>query len=95
VSGASSLRGTAIREIAVRVLVERGAGPIHYRDWHELLREAGYAVSGNDPQSTLLTQISRSPVVRRTTTAGVYEIDPTRPSACATRWPSSKPSCAI
>lgn len=69
------LRGTAIRETAVRVLVERGAGPIHYRDWHELLRKAGYAVTGKDPQATLLTQVSRSPVVRRTTSAGVYEID--------------------
>ena len=73
------LRGTAIREMAVRVLVERGAGPIHYRGGHALLREAGYAVSGKDPQATLLTQISRSPVVRRTTTAGVYEIDPEAP----------------
>lgn len=69
------LRGTAIREMAVRVLVERGAGPIHYRAWHELLRDAGYAVSGKDPQATLLTQISRSPIVRRTTSAGIYEID--------------------
>ncbi|MBI5104635.1 MAG: hypothetical protein HZB46_06555 [Solirubrobacterales bacterium] len=71
------LRGTAIRETAVRVLAAapQGAGPVHYRRWLELLEEAGYAVMGKDPAAVFLTQISRSPVVRRTTSSGMYELD--------------------
>lgn len=71
------LRGTAIRETAVGVLIAapEGASPIHYRRWFELLEEAGFGVSGRDPLAVFLTQVSRSPLVRRTTTAGVYELD--------------------
>jgi hypothetical protein len=71
------LKGTAIRETAVRALAERpdGSRPIHYRRWHELLEEAGYAVGGKDPAATFLTQVSRSPVVRKTMQPGMYELD--------------------
>jgi hypothetical protein len=73
----AALRGTAIRETAVRVLLERsgGGGPVHYREWFDLLASSGHEVAGRDPLAAFLTQISRSPVVRRTTRAGVYEID--------------------
>jgi hypothetical protein len=71
------LRGTAIRETAVRVLAgsSHGGGPIHYRRWLELVEQAGYAVSGKEPAAVFLTQISRSPVIRKTSRSGVYELD--------------------
>jgi hypothetical protein len=71
------LRGTAIRETAVRVLARspHAGGPIHYRRWLELVEEAGYAVTGKDPAAVFLTQISRSPVIRKTSRSGVYELD--------------------
>lgn len=71
------LRGTEIRETAIGILLAapEGASPIHYRRWFELLEEAGFGVSGRDPLAVFLTQVSRSPLVRRTTRAGVYELD--------------------
>jgi chromosome segregation ATPase len=39
------------------------------------LRDAGYDVSGKRPDAVFLNQISRSPVVKATTKAGVYELD--------------------
>jgi hypothetical protein len=71
------LRGTAIRETAVRVLAgsSHAGGPIHYRRWLELVEASGYAVSGKDPAAVFLTQISRSPVIRKTSRSGVYELD--------------------
>jgi hypothetical protein len=71
------LRGTAIRETAVRVLAgsHHAGGPIHYRRWLELVEAAGYAVTGKDPAAVFLTQISRSPVIRKTSRSGVYELD--------------------
>lgn len=70
------LRGPAIRERAVRVLTARGGvEAIHYREWFKLLGAAGYSVAGKDPLAVFLTQISRSPVVRKGTQAGVYELD--------------------
>src|SRR4051794_11709783 len=70
------LRGTAIRETAVRVLAgsSHAGGPIHYRRWLELVEAAGFAVSGKDPAAVFLTQISRSPVIRKTSRSGVYEL---------------------
>lgn len=70
------LRGPAIRETAVRVLLNRGGiDAVHYREWFEFVREAGYSVAGKDGLAVFLTQISRSPVVRKTTQSGVYELD--------------------
>lgn len=62
----SRLGGQRLQEIAVRVLAESDLGgrPIHYKDWYRLLREAGYVVSGKDPQATFLSSVSRSPHVR-------------------------------
>jgi hypothetical protein len=75
--GMRLLRGTAIRENAIQVLAERpeGRAPVHYRRWYELVEEAGYAVAGKDPLAVFLTQISRSPAIRRSTEAGTYSID--------------------
>ncbi len=72
---AELLHGPAIRETAVRLLVQRGGEALHYREWFRLLTEAGHAIAGKDPLAVFLTQLSRSPAVRRGTRAGVYELD--------------------
>ncbi len=71
------LRGPAIREAAVKMVVAQPQRieALHYRRWYELLQEAGYAVAGKDPVAVFLTQVSRSPVVRKATEPGVYELD--------------------
>jgi chromosome segregation ATPase len=71
------LRGPAIRQTAVKLLLDDPQHPqaLHYRDWFALLERAGYAVAGKDPLAVFLTQISRSPVVRRSTQSGVYELN--------------------
>jgi hypothetical protein len=78
--GGQVLRGPAIREKAVQVLRDRGVDALHYRDWHALVAEAGFAVAGKDPRAVFLTQISRSPVIRRSTQSGVYELDRDAPA---------------
>lgn len=73
----TALRGPAIREAAVRVLIAQ-PGPIealHYRQWYDLLLEAGFRVAGKDPLAVFLTQLSRSPLVRKASAPGVYEVD--------------------
>jgi chromosome segregation ATPase len=74
---AKLLRGPAIRREAVRVLLAHPDRPeaLHYREWFALLHEAGFRVAGKDPLATFLTQLSRSPAVRKSTQAGVYELD--------------------
>ncbi len=77
-AGAGSLlRGPAIREAAVRVLVAQPnhIEALHYRRWYELLVDAGCGVSGKDPLAVFLTQLTRSPVVRKGSSPGVYELD--------------------
>jgi hypothetical protein len=71
------LRGPAIREAAVRVVISQPERieALHYRRWFGLLQEAGYAVAGKDPVAVFLTQVTRSPVVRKATEPGVYEVD--------------------
>jgi hypothetical protein len=71
------LRGAGIRKTAVRVLADSTAAgqPIHYRDLYELLRQRGFRAAGKDPLATFLTQIGRSPVVVRSTSAGMYSLD--------------------
>lgn len=54
------LGGKALVEVAVRVLADSDKPqPIHYRDWLQLVRLAGYRVGGVDPQASFLTAISR------------------------------------
>jgi hypothetical protein len=76
-SAARLLSGPAIRETAVAVLLRQPKyiEAIHYRDWYDLLLEAGYAIAGKNSQAVFLTQITRSPVVRKSTQAGIYELD--------------------
>jgi hypothetical protein len=59
------LRGRKLQEIAVELLRQkRGPGTvIHYREWFELLGEAGLNVAGKDPLASFLTQIARAPAV--------------------------------
>jgi hypothetical protein len=56
------LRGQKLQEIAVELLRQkRGVGvEVHYKDWYELLLEAGLVVGGKDPLATFLTQIGRA-----------------------------------
>jgi hypothetical protein len=73
---AHRLKGPEVRRVAVGLLATDLRRPaVHYRDWYQRLVDAGYAVDGKDPLAVFLTQLSRSPVVRRSTQAGVYEID--------------------
>ena len=75
-----TLTGSAIRITAVRVLTDSGhAGAIHYREWFDLLRNAGYEVGGKRPDAVFLSQITRSPVIKATTRPGVYELDSDAP----------------
>ena len=76
-TGGTVLKGAQIRETAVRVLAASGnpSQAVHYREWYELFRRQGFLPAGKDPLATFLTQIGRSPVVRRTTSAGTYQLD--------------------
>jgi hypothetical protein len=78
---AGVLRGPAIRQTAVEVLLALPGRPqaMHYRDWYEVVRAAGYTVAGKDPVAVFLTQITRSPATRKSTQPGVYELDTTAP----------------
>jgi hypothetical protein len=69
--GVTRLRGARIRETAVRVLAGHNQpdAPVHYRDWFELLTAQGLMPAGKFPLATFLTQVGRSPLVQRTTTA--------------------------
>ncbi len=69
------LRGPAIRARAVAVLVARGRDSLHYRRWFELLTGEGHVIAGKDPLAVFLTQITRSPVIRKGEKAGVYALD--------------------
>jgi len=63
--------------MAVQTLLdsEFANSPIHYRDWLELVRAAGYEIEGRRPDAVFLNQIVRSSAIKTTTTAGVYELD--------------------
>ena len=87
-NGSDGLKGAAIRRAAIDVLLARpGAAdePIHYKEWFRLLEASGRPVAGKDPLAVFLTQISRSPVVRRTTHSGVYELDLEAPARLRAR----------
>jgi hypothetical protein len=75
--GSNRLRGSGIRQAAVRVLAqsERAHDALHYREWYQLFVDAGFSIVGKDAEASFLTQLSRSPVVRRSTQAGIYELD--------------------
>ncbi len=58
------LRGYELQRVAIDLLrrnPDAAAGaPVHYRNWYELLLQAGGRVAGKDPLATFLTQISRA-----------------------------------
>lgn len=86
-ANAVMLRGAQVRETAVRVLVAAGQADqaVHYRTWFDLLRQRGFLPAGKDPLATFLTQIGRSPVVQRSTEAGVYSLDLASPERATAR----------
>lgn len=71
------LRGAAIRQTAVRLLASspEGLAAIHYRDWYAMVFHRGHVVAGKDPYATFLTQVTRSPAVRRGHASGTYVVD--------------------
>jgi hypothetical protein len=75
--GSTMLRGSRIRKAAVHVLARsaRAHDALHYREWYRLFVDAGFSIVGKDAEANFLTQLSRSPVVRRSTQAGIYELD--------------------
>jgi hypothetical protein len=75
------LRGAQIREAAVQLLVRSGSTrrALHYQEWLGLLEREGLSVAGKDPAATFLTQISRSPVLRRIGAPGFYALDAEAP----------------
>lgn len=76
-SNSTVLKGPDIRRVAVQVILEHPEHPeaLHYREWLDLVTAAGYQVAGKDPNAVFLSQISRSPVVRRATQPGMYSLD--------------------
>ncbi len=78
-----------------RALVERGGEALHYREWFELLTATGHEIAGKDPLAVFLTQLSRSPALRKGARAGVYELDRQAAGApAAARSTTSSASCA-
>jgi hypothetical protein len=50
--------------------------PRRYREWLDLVQaHTGRRGDGRDPGATLLTQLSRTPLIVRTSEAGVYRLD--------------------
>ena len=72
------LRGAAIRAAAVRAALadDEPARPRHYREWLDLVEASGDRIDGRDPAATLLTQLSRCPLIVRSVEPGTYQLDP-------------------
>lgn len=81
------LKGAQIREFAVSLVVgsRHAEEGIHYKTWFDLVSAQGIHLSGKDPVATFLTQISRSPVVKKSERPGVYLIDFAFPDAALAR----------
>lgn len=75
-NGNLRIRGRRLEEIAIAVLADAdSSGPIHYRDWFELLRSRGHLVAGKKPIDTFLAQINRSAHVERVgRRSGLYRL---------------------
>jgi nitrogen fixation/metabolism regulation signal transduction histidine kinase len=58
------LRGRRLQEVAVALLRARDdTEPLHYKEWFQMLLDAGGHVGGRDPIAAFLTQVSRAPDV--------------------------------
>jgi hypothetical protein len=75
--GPVSLAGGKLREMATIVALRRAAHatPVHWRTWLGWLRQEGFDAAGKKAEATFLTQLARSPLVRRTQQDGVYLLD--------------------
>jgi hypothetical protein len=71
------LAGAELRETITRVALRHNAHgrPIHWRRWYGWLHDAGFDAAGKRPEATFLTQLGRSPLVRRSDQDGVYVLD--------------------
>jgi hypothetical protein len=71
------LGGARIRRVAGQIVArsEEPLRPRHYTEWFQELLDRGYAVAGRDPLAAFLTQLNRSPVVRRESEPGMYRLD--------------------
>ncbi len=57
---------------AIAALLRAAHGtPMHWRTWLEWLRQDGFEAAGKKAKATFLTQLARSPLVRRTPQDGV------------------------
>jgi hypothetical protein len=56
------LGGQRLERIAIELLQQTrsGVNEIHYREWFQLLQDAGVRVRGRNPLATFLAQINRS-----------------------------------
>jgi hypothetical protein len=59
------LGGQRLERVAIRLLEEQPqlGSEIHYKEWFDLITEAGYKVTGRNPLGTFLAQLSRSPAI--------------------------------
>ncbi len=60
-------------------------GPVHYRKVLQIVRDAGYEIAGKDPEAVLLTQLTRSPAIRKAGRPGEYQLDHDAPDRLRTR----------
>jgi hypothetical protein len=76
-AGEGQLRGGAIRKAAVRAALAQDLPeqPRHYRDWLTLIEDTGDTILGQDAAATLLTQLSRCPLIVRALEPGTYRLD--------------------
>lgn len=77
------LSGRAIRIQAVRSMLtrHRPGHAAHYTDWYAVFQEDGFAIDSPDPLATFLTQLGRSPWVRRSSQKGIYALADANPAA--------------
>lgn len=74
--GELRLAGGQLRAQLARSALRRDPGePAHWRRWLAWLREDGYDAAGKSPEATFLTQLTRSPLVRRANREAVYVLD--------------------
>jgi hypothetical protein len=74
------LAGAALRDMIARVALQQHSvgQPVHWREWHGWLHDAGYEAAGKKPEATFQTQLARSALVRRSPQDGVYVLDLSR-----------------
>jgi hypothetical protein len=75
--GPQQLAGAQLRERLARAALRRGAAgrPLHWSVWWQWLQDDGFDAAGKKPEATFLTQLSRSPLVRRGPEEGHYVLD--------------------